>query len=521
MRYLLAIVAAVAGLLSVVSAQGPGGFPGAQDQPLVERFDSNGDTWLNAAERKTAREWLDRQRSGVGGFGRRGGGFGGFGGIGGRGFAAATPGRSLKPADVRTYPASVPFYDVNALRTIFIQFEEADWEAELEAFYRTDVDVPATVVIDGRTYRDVGVHFRGQSSFGFVPSGSKRSLNLALDLINENQSVGTYRTLNLLNANGDATFVRPVLYAAIARSYIPAPAANYARVVINGENWGVYVNTQQFNRDFLRDNFKTTDGARWRVPGMPGGRGGMEYLGNDPAVYKTTYEIRTRDSEKSWRDLIHLFQVLNETPADRLEAALTPLLDVDATLKFLALEVALVNSDGYWARASDYSIYQDPQGRFHVIPHDMNEGLAEERGPGGRGRGGPPAGFTPPPGFTPPQGFGGFPGGMFPDASVELDPLVGLTDSSKPLRSKLLAVPVLRARYLGYVRDIAQKWLEWKTIEPMTRQYQAVIADEIRLDTKKLYSTEAFTAGIAGPGENLKEFMERRRAYLLEHTPPR
>ena len=37
--------------------------------------------------------------------------------------------------------------------------------------------------------------------------------------------------------------------------------------------------------------------------------------------------------------------------------------------------MALVNSDGYWTRASDYSIYQDEKGRFHVIPHDMNEGL--------------------------------------------------------------------------------------------------------------------------------------------------
>ena len=52
------------------------------------------------------------------------------------------------------------------------------------------------------------------------------------------------------------------------------------------------------------------------------------------------------------RDSVH---VLNETPPASLEAALAPMLDVDEALKFLALEVALVNSDGYWARASDYS----------------------------------------------------------------------------------------------------------------------------------------------------------------------
>jgi hypothetical protein len=505
------VVALAVTLRQDASAQAPPGFAGFQDQPLVEQFDTDGNRRLDAAERKTALAWLDRQRSGFGGFGRGGGRGGPFGG---RGFAAASPGRRVTPADVRQYPPAVPLYDVATLRTIFIEFENPAWERELEAFYRTDVDIPATVTIDGAVYRDVGIHFRGASSFAFVPSGSKRSLNLAFDFANDDQAVGGYRTLNLLNANGDATFVRPVLYAAIARQYVPAPAANYARVVINGESWGVYINSEQFNRDFLRDNFKTTDGARWRVPGMPGGRGGMEYLGDDPAAYKATYEIRTRDSEQSWRALIDLFRVLNQTPADRLEQALAPILDIDGALKFLALEVALVNSDGYWARASDYSLYRDPQGRFHVIPHDMNEGLAEERGPGGRGgpRGLPPPGFTPPPGF---------PAGMFPDASVELDPLIASNDASKPLRSRLLAVPALRAKYLGYVRDIALRWLDWKTIEPMARQYQALISDEVRLDTRKLYSNEAFATGLAGPGENLKDFVERRRAYLLEHTPAR
>ena len=50
-------------------------------------------------------------------------------------------------------------------------------------------------------------------------------------------------------------------------------------------------------------------------------------------------------------------------------------------LRFLAVDIALVNTDGYWTRASDYSIYQDVKGQFHVIPHDMNEALINEGGP--------------------------------------------------------------------------------------------------------------------------------------------
>ena len=48
-------------------------------------------------------------------------------------------------------------------------------------------------------------------------------------------------------------------------------------------------------------------------------------------------------------------------------------------------------------------------------------------------------------------------GGMRP-GSIELDPLIGLDDPRKPLRSKVLAVPGLKARYLDHVRTIAEKW---------------------------------------------------------------
>jgi hypothetical protein len=112
------------------------------------------------------------------------------------------------------------------------------------------------------------------------------------------------------------------------------------------------------------------------------------------------------------------------------------------------------------------------------------------------------------------RGFG--PGGGGPD----LDPLVGLTDPGKPLRSKLLAVPALRARYMAYVRDIAERWLDWNKLGPLAKSYQAVIADEVKLDTRKLYSTDAFETGLEGGEDSLRRFVEARREFLLKVTPP-
>lgn len=538
---------------------GPGG-PGGPNQPevkLVAKFDTDGNKRLDANERKAAREFVQKERAegriGRGPGGRRGPG-GGPGGPGGRGPESeepVRPGPKVSPADAKPFP-DAPLYAPEVVRTFFLEFENTDWEKELSDFNNTDVELPAKLTVDGKTFPDVGVHFRGASSYFTVGEGHKRSLNVSLDFAHKDQSLLGYRTLNLLNSHVDPSFVRTVLYYQLAREYIPAPKANYARVVINGESWGVFVNVQQFNKDFIKDNFKTTEGARWKVPGSPRGQGSLAYRGDDSAEYKGIYEIKSKDDAKSWNALIRLCQVLNETPVEKLEAALAPMLDIDGALKFLALENALINNDGYWVRSSDYNLYLDTNGKFHLIPHDANETFSKPGGPGGpggfrrfRGPGGPdgpgePRGpgegrapNGPPDG--PPNGGpdarparGPGPGGPQVDG-VKLDPLVAAKDLEKPLLSKLLSVPSLRARYLSYVRDIANKWLDWKTLGPIAEKHHALIATEVKADTRKLASYEAFEKSLTGEmagagrgpggGMSLKSFADQRRAFLLNSAP--
>ena len=519
----IAVATVVAGWMATPAAQfpgGPGGGPGfgGQEFVLVARFDKDGDKRLNTEERKAAREYLATQ-------GRRGGGGRMFGPGGGT--QTFEKGPTVDRASVRSVPASVPFYDLNTVRTLFFDFAETDWESELMAFKETDVEVPATLTVDGKAYREVGVSFRGASSFSMVPEGGKHSINVSVDFANNDQTLYGYNSLNLLNSHEDPTHLRAVLYLQAARDFLPAAKANFVRVVINGEHWGIYSNVQQVNKTFLEEWYKTDKGTRWKVPGRPGGRGGLEYWGDDPSAYKQTFEIKTKDDPKAWAALVTLTRVLNETPADKLEAALTPILDIDETLRFLALDIALVNNDGYWTRASDYNIYLDASGKFHILPHDTNETFASGRGggPGGNFRGGGPggpAGPPPPgqpggfgpggPGFGPPPGGGRGGGrGMMMGGNATTDPLIGLDDTTKPLRSKLLAVPALREKYLGYVRQVATKWLDWNTLGPLVTKYQAAIREDVRTDTHKLDSFEEFTAGV----ERLKTFADTRRALLL------
>jgi hypothetical protein len=519
---------------------GPGG-PMREELQLVSRFDKDGNGWLDRAERQAARQFL-RQSGGARRFGGPGGRPGRFG-LRVESQQRPSPGPKVSPAEAQAFP-DAPLYATNVLRTFFLDFDGPDWEQELEDFHNTDVEVPAKLTVDGKTYVDVGVHFRGASSYMMLGTGMKRSLNLSLDFIHQNQNLGGYRTLNLLNSAGDPTFMRTVLCFDIARAIgLPAPKANWVRLVINGESWGLYVNVQQINKDFIQEWFGTRKGARWKVPGSPHGRGGLTYLGDDPAPYKRIYQIKSKDEPSAWAALIKLCKVLNQTPPDQLEAALAPLLDIDEALKFLALENALVNTDGYWTRASDYYLYLDEQGRFHLIPYDVNETFGGAGGPAGLGGpDGPPrmrgpgraSGLDDAPGFAGPPGLAGPGAGRrfragpgSPGGGPRLDPLAGANDPDKPLLSKLLAVPQLRARYLAYIRQIAEQWLDWSKLGPIVAQYRALIADEVRADPRKLSSFEAFQQGVAdrpatdtlalGRGTSLRSFAEQRRAFLLNH----
>jgi spore coat protein CotH len=428
---------------------------------------------------------------------------------------------------VKNYPKAA-LYEPTVLRTLFLDFESSDWEAELADFRSTDVEVPATLTVDGKRYPNVGVHFRGASSYFMVPAGYKRSLNVSLDLVDKKQRLYGYKTLNLLNSNGDPSYLSSVLYSEIARRYVPAPKVNLVKVVINGESWGVYVSAQQFDKKFVDEAFGSDKGVRWKAPGSPGGRASLSYLGEEVEPYKRLFEIKTEDpkaAEQGWKDLIALCKTLNETPVEKLEAALKPILDIDGALGFLAVENVLINTDGYWIRSSDYNLYRDEKGKFHIVPHDMNESFRAAGGPGfGRGRGPDPGAPAPPPG-----GEGARPRG----SGVELDPLTGANDPNKPLLSRLLAVPALRARYLQIVREIAEERLDWKKLGPTVARYRALIEKEVAADTRKLDSLAAFQRAVsageadgslppAEPGGrrrsiSLKEFADQRRAYLLNH----
>ena len=385
---ILAVLGLSLALTSIAHGQrGPGGDGGSrrfQDVELHEEFDLDEDGRLDTEERAAARTAAEARKEERPRRGRPGGGEGAkFV----RPFEAAEADR-IAPEDVPHHDDR-GLYDIDTLRTVFIDFKDRGWHDELMAFHGTDVEVPGVLTVDGRVIGEVGVSYRGNTSF---ERPDKKSLGISVDAYDDDLRLMGYRTLNLLNANSDPTVMREVLFSNIAGEYLPAPKANFVRLVVNGTYLGVYGNVQQINKDFTKEHHGSAKGVRWKIPPDFSGGGALKYLGDDIESYRNGYELKTGSAtDEDWNDLATICRVLKETPDQELAEVLPEYLDIDEVLWFLALDNVFMDSDGYYSRGSDYYLYKDPKGVFHLVHYDNNETFGGGRG-GPRGGGGPPAG---------------------------------------------------------------------------------------------------------------------------------
>ncbi len=207
---------------------GPGGPMGAE-RKLIKEYDKAGDGRLDQENARwlalTSRPSVTRTPGVVFGRPRR------FGPPGG--WARRNPARPARrsprpmsrpsPARSSTTPTS--------LRTFFLDFEDNDWEAALQDFHATDVEVPATLTVDGRKYPGVGVHFPRDV---LLHGGPRRAQAVAERCAGLRRPEAAARRVQ--DAQPPELARRPDLPAHGLVSpgrphYIPAPKANFVQVV--------------------------------------------------------------------------------------------------------------------------------------------------------------------------------------------------------------------------------------------------------------------------------------------------
>jgi len=359
-------------------------------------------------------------------------------------------------------------YSADKVIKMELQFYDDNYLYLLEKNKDSGTDIPAKLIVDDNIVIDsVGVRYKGNSSYHV--KGKKKSFNVSIDAFVPGQKLYGYKTLNLNNGFVDPTFMREKIATEIFGKYIPTIKSGYVYLYVNGEEYGLYSNVQQMNKDFLGEHYSSKSGNLYK--GEP--HGDLIWKGYNPDNYKDNYEKKTNEEEDDWSDLISLINVINNSPD--IEKELSDVLNIDRALWYFALCNAFVNLDSYIFSAHNYYIYNVPSSStFDMLPWDLNEV------------------------------FGVFPPNM-PFPKEEFPP-VDLRESGRvPLYKNMLSNDSFRNIYYAHYRTILKEYFNEDSIRAMIDRIKPVIQDYVKQDPIKLYSYKDFERNI---NENV--FIEKR-----------
>jgi hypothetical protein len=402
-------------------------------------------------------------------------------------------------SDCKSLVAQSDFYAIENIPEIRLYFSQANWDEILDSLYVEGelARLGGNVIIDGVLYEDVGVRYKGFSSYS--SSRDKNPLNIDLDYVYDQNHLG-YKKIKLSNVIQDPSFVREVLSYEIARKYMPASKANYANVYINDVLIGLYTNVEAVDNDFLEGHFGTGDNTFFKCnPETLDLNGENANLGNTPGTdisnYYPFYKLKS-DEDEGWNELYEFIDVLNDAPEN-----VKDVLNIDRTLWMHAFNYAVINFDSYIGYAQNYYIYKGNDGRFNPILWDLNMSFASYR-------------------LT--DASDHWDGFTISEAKT-IDPLQHLNSFSvqpRPLIRNLLTDETQKRMYLAHLRTIMEE--NFNNLDYGTRaQYlQNLIDASVQADTNKFYSYTDFTDNLNSTVSDLVDYpgitdlMNDRATYL-------
>ena len=168
------------------------------------------------------------------------------------------------------------FYDIQHISEIRLNFTQTNWDATLDSLflnYGEDGRLIGNISIDGNLLKNVGVRYKGYSSWNV--DDKKSPFNVELEYTQNNRNYLGYTKLKLSNVIHDPSFIREVLSYEIARKYMPASKANFANIYVNDTLLGLYTNVESVDkiRVHCRPDRKYAPGtaaAKTKRPQAPG-----------------------------------------------------------------------------------------------------------------------------------------------------------------------------------------------------------------------------------------------------------
>ncbi|NNE71930.1 MAG: hypothetical protein HKN29_16415, partial [Rhodothermales bacterium] len=327
----------------------------------------------------------------------------------------------------------------------------------------------------------IGFRLRGNTS----RNSRKKSFKVSFNTFRQG---GKWEGLEKLNLNGehnDPSIIRSKLSWDIFREFdVPASRANHVELYINGAYFGLYINVEHVDEQFLNRYFGNNDGnlykALWPADLTVRGGDGDAYRpsGGDRRPYDLT---QGASDQEGYDDLAAFINLINNTSGSGFRGAIERAMDVDGFLRAQAVTVLTGSWDTYWFLKNNFYLYNNPAtGKWHYVPFDFD------------------------------NTFGIYWDGISSGLDWATRDVYdwGHPTEERPLMERILAVPEFRERYTYYLRELLESAF-------LASRLESEIA---RLKTLTEAAAEADTYRTLDYGFTVQDYHDSFTAPLADHA---
>lgn len=405
--------------------------------------------------------------------------------------------------------------------TVDIQADETEWQNMLDNAINEEY-IMADVAVNGKKYSYVGIRPKGNNSLQQVYSSDsdRYSFKIKFDEYAAGQTCGGLDMLVLNDMLGDATYMKEyTTFEMMKELGIETPYFGYAKITVNGEDWGLYFALEAYNDSYKQRvsgnengtlyNVKSTDMGGGNFGNIEksddksseksqhgfGGHGGMGAANSGGSLVYTDDEISSYPAilgnvvgdgnEEDYAKVIAALKALNS--GENIEEYF----DVDEILRYLAVHTFVVNLDSYSSNmAQNYYIYEQ-DGVIQILPWDYN------------------------------YAWGAFQGGGASDTvNFPIDtPVSGVEMSERPLIFVLFENGVYLERYHNYLNELLEKYFTNGKFDNKIDELDNLIGEYVQADPTAFYTYEEYQAALEA-FKNLANLRAESVAGQLEGTVP-
>ncbi len=333
--------------------------------------------------------------------------------------------------------------------------------------------------------RDVGLRYKGNGSYSPY-AGLHRNLKVKTDLFEGRDDWEGIETINFNAGGRDSSRMRETLAFAIFRAAgVAAPRTAYAEMRFSVEGThesatgGLFTVVENVNRRFLRWALPPGDGLLFKPERMQGGVG---YYGENWSSYIPIWRPEREATPEEQRRVIEFARLVNQPSVPLFRERIAEFVDVDQFLRFLAVNVLLVNRDSFLGGRHNYYIYLDPvDNLFRFLPWDLD------------------------------LSFGSF--GALGGSNASED-LMYPFSGENPLGYYLLDDPAVAVRYQAIVRELVETVFSEERLLAMIAELEPVVSEPLARESVAMRSRMEYEGGRGGGSSSPRLFILSRMASV-------